>query len=54
MVNLREKLNNKDATPEFKQEMLDMLKKTYDKEPSPIKDQINKFIEEEEELLKNK
>jgi hypothetical protein len=50
---LREKLNNKDLTPEGKQKILDIMKKTFGKDPSPIKDQINKFIEEEEALLKN-
>jgi hypothetical protein len=53
IVNLREKLNNKDLTSEGKQEILEVLKKTFGKVPH-MKDQLNKFIEEEEELLKNK
>ena len=52
IVNLREKLNNKDLTPEGKQEILDILKNTFGKLPH-MKDQINKFIEEEEASLKN-
>jgi len=47
-VNLREKIeaikNNKDISQEDKDKILGVLKDTFGKSPSPIKDQINKLI----------
>lgn len=48
LVNLQEKIeaikNNKDFSQEDKEKILGVLKESFGKSPSPIKDQINKLI----------
>jgi len=52
MVNLQEKIeaikNNKGFSQEDKDKILKVLKDTFGKDPSPIKDQINMLIDDKD------